>query len=72
MRRAQELAEACDLMLAIGSSLVVWPAAGIPLLAKRSGAQLAIINREQTDCDDVADLVVHDDIGTVLAPFISH
>jgi NAD-dependent deacetylase len=72
MRRAQELAEACDLMLAIGSSLVVWPAAGIPLLAKRSGAQLAIINREQTDCDDVADLVVHDEIGTVLAPFISH
>ena len=72
MRHANELAEACDLFLAIGSSLVVWPAAGIPILAKRSGAQLVIINRDETECDDVADLVVRQDIGTVLAPFISH
>lgn len=72
MRNAHALAETCDLFLAIGSSLVVWPAAGIPLLAKRNGAQLVIINRDQTDCDDVADLVVRQDIGTVLAPFISH
>jgi len=70
MRRAQDLAQACDLFLAIGSSLVVWPAAGFPLMAKRSGARLAIINREPTEFDDIADLVVHDDIGTVLAPFI--
>ena len=72
MRQANELAETCDLFLAIGSSLVVWPAAGIPILAKRSGAQLVIINRDETECDDVADLVVRQDIGTVLAPFISH
>ena len=72
MRRAHALAEACDLFIAIGSSLVVWPAAGIPLLAKRNGARLVIINREQTDCDDVADLVVRGDIGATLAPFISH
>jgi len=72
MRHANELAEACELFLTIGSSLVVWPAAGIPLLAKRSGARLVIINRDETDCDDVADLVVRHDIGTVLAPFISH
>ena len=72
MRRAHVLAEACDLFIAIGSSLVVWPAAGIPLLAKRNGARLVIINHEQTDCDDVADLVVHGDIGAALAPFISH
>ena len=70
MRRAQDLAQACDLFLAIGSSLVVWPAAGFPLIAKRSGARLAIINREPTEFDDIADLVVRDDIGTVLAPFI--
>ena len=70
MRRAQDLAQACDLFLAIGSSLVVWPAAGFPLMAKRSGARLAIINREPTEFDDIADLVVRDDIGTVLAPFI--
>ncbi len=72
MRRANQLAEACDLLLAIGSSLVVWPAAGIPVLAKRSGARLVIINREQTDHDRIADLVVRHDIGTVLAPFIAH
>jgi NAD-dependent deacetylase len=48
----------------------VWPAAGFPLMAKRSGAQLAIINREPTEFDDIADLVVRHDIGTVLEPFI--
>lgn len=70
MRRAEELTLACDLFLAIGSSLVVWPAAGFPLLAKRNGARLVIINREPTDFDETADLVVHHDIGTVLAPFV--
>jgi NAD-dependent deacetylase len=72
MRRAQELTLSCDLFLAIGSSLVVWPAAGFPLMAKRNRARLVIINREATDFDDAADLVVRQDIGTVLAPFISH
>jgi NAD-dependent deacetylase len=72
MRRAEELSLACDLFLAVGSSLVVWPAAGFPLLAKRNGARLAIINREATEFDELADLVVRDDIGTVLAPFIMH
>jgi NAD-dependent deacetylase len=72
MRRAQELAESCDLLLAIGSSLVVWPAAGFPLAAKRHGARLAIINREATEFDDIADLVVHHDIGAALEPFIAH
>ena len=72
MRRAEEIAHDCDLFLAIGSSLVVWPAAGFPLMAKRNGARLAIINREATEFDDVADLVVREDIGTVLSPFIAH
>jgi NAD-dependent deacetylase len=72
MQRAEELATACDLFLAIGSSLVVWPAAGFPLLAKRNGAALVIINREATEFDEIADLVVHDDIGDVLRPFIGH
>jgi NAD-dependent deacetylase len=72
MRRAQELTESCDLFLAIGSSLVVWPAAGFPLAAKRNGARLAIINRDPTEFDDVADLVVRQDIGAVLAPFVAH
>lgn len=72
MRRAEEATRACDLFLAIGSSLVVWPAAGFPLMAKRNGAKLVIINREPTDFDDAADLVIHDDIGTVLSPFVAH
>jgi NAD-dependent deacetylase len=72
MRRAQDLAQSCDLFLAIGSSLVVWPAAGFPLMAKRNGARLVIINREPTEFDDIADLVVRHDIGTVLEPFIVH
>jgi|SRR5579871_1411220 len=72
MRRAEELTLGCDLFLAIGSSLVVWPAAGFPLMAKRNGAKLVILNRDVTEFDDMADLVIHEDIGTVLAPFIAH
>jgi NAD-dependent deacetylase len=72
MQRAQDLALACDLFLAIGSSLQVWPAAGFPLMAKRNGSTLVIINREPTEFDAVADLVVRQDIGTVLEPFIVH
>ncbi len=70
MRRAQELTQNCDLFLAIGSSLVVWPAAGFPLMAKRNGARLVIVNREPTEFDEIADLVVHADIGTALEPLI--
>ncbi|MFZ1924249.1 MAG: Sir2 family NAD-dependent protein deacetylase [Xanthobacteraceae bacterium] len=72
MRRAQDLAQSCDLFLAIGSSLVVWPAAGFPLMAKRNGALLVILNREPTEFDEIADLVVHQDIGTALEPLIVH
>lgn len=72
MRRAEELSKNCDLFLAVGSSLVVWPAAGFPLMAKRNGAALVIINREPTEFDDVADLVVRNDIGDALSPFIAH
>ena len=71
MRRAEDLTRTCDLFLAIGSSLVVWPAAGFPLMAKRGGARLAIINRERTEFDDIADVVVRHDIGAVLEPFIA-
>jgi NAD-dependent deacetylase len=72
MQRAHELTQGCDLFLSIGSSLVVWPAAGFPLQAKRNGARLVILNREPTDFDEVADLVVRSDIGDVLAPFIAN
>jgi len=71
MQRAEEMTRAADLFIAIGSSLVVWPAAGFPLMAKRNGASLVIINRDPTEFDDIADLVVRHDIGDVLAPFIA-
>jgi NAD-dependent deacetylase len=71
MQRAEQLTKACDLFLAVGSSLVVWPAAGFPLMAKRNGATFVIINREPTEFDDFADLVVRHDIGDVLGPFIA-
>jgi NAD-dependent deacetylase len=66
MARAEAAALACDLFLVLGSSLVVFPAAGLPLTAKRNGAALAIVNREPTDQDAFADLVLHDEIGPVL------
>lgn len=72
MQRAAELSRACDLFLAIGSSLVVWPAAGFPLLAKQSGARLVIINNEPTEQDGDADLVIRFDIGETLGPFIGN
>src|ERR1700751_5483231 len=72
MRRAEQLTLDCDLFLAVGWSLVVWPAAGSPLLAKRNGARLVIINREATEFDEIADLVIRQDIETVLYPFIVH
>jgi NAD-dependent deacetylase len=71
MRKAEELTLRADLYIAIGSSLVVWPAAGFPVLAKRNGARLVIINRDETDFDDIADLVLRQDIGAVLEPFIA-
>jgi NAD-dependent deacetylase len=72
MRRATELAQQCDLFLAIGSSLVVWPAAGFPLMAKNNGAKLVIMNKEPTGQDDIADLVIRHDIGETLGPFVGN
>ena len=59
-------AEKCDFLLAVGSSLVVYPAAEIPLRAKQNGATLAIINKDPTPLDDIADYVIHDEAGKAL------
>jgi NAD-dependent deacetylase len=67
MRRAEAASRRCDLFLAIGSSLVVYPAAALPLIGKQSGAKLVILNREPTELDADADLVIRADIGTTLA-----
>ena len=56
MIRSQRFTELCDLMIVIGSSLAVYPAAGFPEYAKRLGAKLVILNREATDLDGMADL----------------
>ena len=55
-----------DLFVVIGSSLVVQPAASMPLVAKRNGAKLVIINRDPTSYDDMADLVIHGQAGPIM------
>lgn len=70
MERAQEETLACDLFLVLGSSLVVYPAAGFPVLAKQNGAQLAIVNREPTELDRYADLVLHEEIGPTMSEVV--
>jgi NAD-dependent deacetylase len=62
----------CDLFIVIGSSLVVQPAASMPLVAKRNGARLVIINRDPTPYDDIADLVVHGQAGSAMASVLEH
>jgi len=66
MRRAEIETRAADLFIVAGSSLVVYPAAGFPELAKRNGASLVIINREPTGLDPIADLVLNRAIGETL------
>lgn len=66
MRLATEWTLGADLFLAIGSSLVVYPAAGLPIAASRNGARLVIVNREPTPLDDLADLVIAAEIGPLM------
>ena len=67
MGRAQELTEQCDLMLTMGSTLLVYPAAAFPEHCKGRGGALVILNREPTPLDGIADLVVHGEIGAALS-----
>ena len=67
MRIAQMKIVKCDLFLTIGTSLVVYPVAGFPKLAKEIGAKLVIVNNEATDYDSIADLVIHQQIGAVFS-----
>jgi NAD-dependent deacetylase len=67
MVRAEQATRDCDLFLVLGSSLVVYPAAGFPLSAKRQGATLVIVNREPTGQDAIADLALHGEIGPTLS-----
>jgi NAD-dependent deacetylase len=70
MRRAEQETVAADLFIVVGSSLVVYPAAGFPELAKRNGAALVIVNRDRTGLDEIADLVLNRAIGETLGAAI--
>jgi len=66
MMRAEAETQLCDLFLVLGSSLVVTPAALFPVKAKQHGARLVILNRDPTPLDEIADLVLNDEIGPTL------
>lgn len=68
---AMQLARKCDVFLAMGSSLVVYPAAELPQTAKRHGARLVIINRDETPLDALADLVIHAPIGETMTSVLT-
>jgi NAD-dependent protein deacetylase/lipoamidase len=72
MIRAEEETLASDLFIAVGSSLVVYPAAGFPEIAARNGTRLIILNREPTGLDPYADLVLHKEIGATLGEAVGN
>jgi NAD-dependent deacetylase len=68
--RADAAARECDLLLAVGSTLGVYPAAGVVPIAKRNGARIVIINAEPTEMDDIADAVLRGPISELLPPLV--
>ncbi|MGI8662385.1 MAG: SIR2 family NAD-dependent protein deacylase [Acidimicrobiales bacterium] len=68
--RAERAARSCDLLLAVGSTLAVYPIANVVPLAKRSGARVVIVNASATEMDELADVVVHGDISDVLPTLV--
>lgn len=72
MQRAHQETMACDLFIVLGSSLSVFPAADFPLRAKQNGAELVIVNRDPTEMDGLADLVIHAGIGATLSEATSN
>jgi NAD-dependent deacetylase len=72
MLQAEAETQLSDLFLVLGSSLVVTPAALFPAKAKQYGARLVIVNREPTPLDDIADLVLHDEIGPTMTAAMRH
>jgi NAD-dependent deacetylase len=70
LQRSQVASGRADVFLAIGTSLAVYPAAGLPEIALRNGARLVILNAEETPFDPVADVVVRDQLGEVLPALV--
>ena len=71
LARAEALMRQCDLVLVVGSTLVVYPAAGLPELAVRAGARLAIVNMTPTPLDDLAAVIVQGRAGEILPPAVA-
>jgi len=69
---AYRRSEACGLFMVIGSSLVVHPAAYMPVVAKQGGSRLAIVNRDETACDNIADIIVNGTAGPVMAAILEN
>ena len=69
--RAEEAARSCDLLLAVGTSLGVFPIAGVVPVAHRSGAAIVIVNAEPTDFDPLAEVVVRTPIGEALPAIVA-
>jgi NAD-dependent deacetylase len=70
LERAERAASACDLLLAVGSSLSVYPAAGLVPTAHLSGARVVIVNGEPTQYDSIADIAIHGPINEVLPAIV--
>jgi len=70
LARAQQAAMSCDLMIAIGTTLAVYPVAGVVPLAKEAGARVVIVNAEATEMDSLADAVLRGQIGEILPQVI--
>jgi len=70
IRRAEQATSQCDLLIAVGSSLAVFPAAGLVPTAQRGGAGIVIVNAEPTGFDDLADVVVRVPIGQALPAIV--
>jgi NAD-dependent deacetylase len=70
LEEANIAARNCDMFLVLGSSLVVYPAAGLPEIAKMAGAKLAIINIDPTPLDNIADVVIHESASKILSQLI--
>ena len=68
MRAAQEAAAACDLLIAAGTSLVVYPAAALPLIAHEAGARIVIASCEATEQDEIADIAIRSTLAATFAP----
>jgi NAD-dependent deacetylase len=68
---ASRRSEECDLFIVIGSSLVVHPAAHMPVIAKRRGAKLVIVNRDETACDSMADIILNGPAGPTMAAILA-